>query len=135
MDGGSLSAEKHTNSVLRNNDASFDTYQCSREEVLWMKSVSSRSFAVNDVCELTKFNICSMNILNGSATDDEFADNGFFVVIPSSDACVGSKSETIDGVALFAKNESDVVFVDEKSSGECWEGCRLSLESHIERSR
>jgi hypothetical protein len=23
-----------------------------------------------------------------------------------------------------------VVFVDEKNSGECWEGCRLSLESH-----
>jgi hypothetical protein len=130
MDGGSLSAEKHTNSVLRNNDACFDALEWCREEVLWRKSVSSRSFAVNDVCELTKFNICSMNVLNGSATDDEFADNGFFVVIPSSDACVGSKSKTIDGNALFAKNESDVVCVDEKSSGGCCEGCRLSFESH-----
>ena len=92
--------------------------------------MSSRSFAVDDVCELAKFNICSMNILNGSATDNELACHGFFVVIPAGDASVGSKSESIDSIALFAKNESDVVFVNEKSGGDSIERSRLSLVSH-----
>ena len=71
-----------------------------------------------------------MNVLNGSTTDDELADNGLLVVIPSCDASVGSKRNTIDSNALFAKNESDVVFMNEKSGCDGIETGRLSLESH-----
>jgi len=52
------------------------------------------------------------------------------VLIPTGDASVCSKRDTIDGGAFFAEKESNVVFVD----GECCcngdERCRLSVKSH-----
>jgi len=71
-----------------------------------------------------------MNVVNGPSTDVELAYDSIVVVIPSGDASVGGKCETIDGDALFAENESNVVFVDEKSGCECLERSRLSLEGH-----
>jgi len=124
MDGCALGSEKDTDIVWLNNESYFDALMWYREEHLWWKSVCSRCFFVNDVSKMTKFIICSVDVLNRSPTNDEFSESRFFVFIPSGDSGVGVKCQTIDGGALFSKKETDMVFVDEKSGRECLEGGR-----------